>query len=668
MSNTQVTQMNLEDIIRKIYFITDDNFLTKNQIDDINFFWPFIKTLFDQSFIIKDRILLFDSSYFTSEKKTQIMNYVGLESTRKNYLLSAFPFGENRKYFIVCKTEDKILLNNNDVRLYIEEEINKIKLMYVKKLNDLEKKNNNNLKIERILMPTIKSSEIDFINNNSIKISFNEINILQFYKKNMNKILSFIYYLEKLENDNEKIDNNNFEYILILFDLKNFKYESITKYEIINKKVIFEISNLINSNLYSYGIITKYDNFYSKLSNLKFFYSFPSRNNLSSIYIYGENNLYSIKSDYINSFKKLPCKFYNLSYYKSQTFLINQYFDVINCGWTFLNEKKDCFEIIKTSNYNINYKYKIGEPLKLIFPSNKDYIKKISIGKNFIIALDFYGQCFSLGENYYGQLGLGLEENIIVGVMKKINFNERNIFIYDISCSKNNVISFGFGKKKNYLYFWGLNFFNNNQGNYNSPIILNYFNDQNVIKLISKFNYHGIITYDKENNNNLLYLLESIEDNFFSCNNYNENSKEKDDIENNNKIPYLIYFFKLNNISVLDVKFEKKYYIVIGYNNKINKKEIYLKGEIEFMKKKYEEYTKFEREFINDIIDVLPSKNKIFFLLKNYTLKIISEKEENINIYDNEKKDENIIWNKYNDAKLQGDDLRVFIIEKNINN
>ena len=642
----------------KILFITDNNFLTKEYIDNMEFFWLYLKSLFDKSFKEQDLNLIFNVTYFNQEKKIQIMNYIALETTKKDYILSAFPFGENKKYFLICKKENKIFFkkNNNEFINFVNEKFEEINLLNLKNSFNEKQLDNKIQNITRILMPKIKISEINDITENSAKISINEINIKNIFKKNLKNNIQFQINLELIEN--KKFDELYFEkieYNLILYNIPNSTFEIISLYNIENNKIIFKLSNLINFTLYSYEIFVKYNNYYSPVSDSVQFYTLPSNKNLSSIYFYGINNLIDSDDYSFSKFEKLNENYLNVSYLNNQLFLINEKGKVEIL--TFKNQKIN-FPYINNKK-KINSKKKEKEEFKILkIPFENIFIKKISIGNNFIIALNNLGECFSLGENKYGELGLGLNLNIKIEKFEKINFNEKNIFINDISSCEHNTIAYGYKNKKNYLFFWGLSIHDNCKHDINSPIIIKFDYDQNIIKLSSKYNTHGIICYDEENNINLLFLLGLFQISNFNNNNNCNLIKEFD-------FPYLVSFFKFNKISIIDIKFDLYYSVVVGFNINSNKKEIFLLGSVNFLNQEFMTYTKFDKEYVNDIIDVLPNFDSIYFLLKDFKLMIVYENEECLNIFQDSKKNENFYLKKYNDAEIKGDDMRIIINIKN---
>jgi alpha-tubulin suppressor-like RCC1 family protein len=105
---------------------------------------------------------------------------------------------------------------------------------------------------------------------------------------------------------------------------------------------------------------------------------------------------------------------------------------------------------------------------KLTFQNNKG-IKKIKFGINHILFLDNENSVFSMGDNFYGQLGLGSFEIRNTLEPKKIGFFEK-IAVEKIYVYKNT--SFAIDKDKK-LYGWGSSeFISNYTGNLFKPIHL----------------------------------------------------------------------------------------------------------------------------------------------------------------------------------------------------
>lgn len=95
-------------------------------------------------------------------------------------------------------------------------------------------------------------------------------------------------------------------------------------------------------------------------------------------------------------------------------------------------------------------------PFQVIFPNNQKIIN-LSMGTDFVVFLSINGTLFSMGENLYGELGLGnkIRRNEPTIILALRDANEK---IIDISCGSKHVIAqSALGK----LYTWGLN--NNHQ-------------------------------------------------------------------------------------------------------------------------------------------------------------------------------------------------------------
>ena len=99
---------------------------------------------------------------------------------------------------------------------------------------------------------------------------------------------------------------------------------------------------------------------------------------------------------------------------------------------------------------------------------NSNLIKKIKKGKNHILFLDEKGNVHSLGNNYYGQLGIN--NNMITYQNNPICINyfyKNNILIEQIHCNKNTSFAID---RNNKLYAWGNSeYIPNYNGNIYSP-------------------------------------------------------------------------------------------------------------------------------------------------------------------------------------------------------
>ena len=99
---------------------------------------------------------------------------------------------------------------------------------------------------------------------------------------------------------------------------------------------------------------------------------------------------------------------------------------------------------------------------------HSNIIKKMKKGENHILFLDEKGNIHSLGNNYYGQLGIN--NNMITYQNNPICINyfyKNNILIEQIHCNKNTSFAID---RNNKLYAWGNSeFIPNYNGNIYSP-------------------------------------------------------------------------------------------------------------------------------------------------------------------------------------------------------
>ena len=158
--------------------------------------------------------------------------------------------------------------------------------------------------------------------------------------------------------------------------------------------------------------------------------------------------------------------------------------NIIDCGYNnnsfyYILSIGNTFSIITPEN-EINYETLIlKDSIKLSNEIGKKYIIKISCGENHCLFLTHAGMIYTMGDNSYGQLGLG--ENHITkenkeGILLKDLLNYR---INDISAGKNHSFCFGVvreltkagnavpnnniefdPKRPYYLFGWGDNSFN----------------------------------------------------------------------------------------------------------------------------------------------------------------------------------------------------------------
>ena len=103
-------------------------------------------------------------------------------------------------------------------------------------------------------------------------------------------------------------------------------------------------------------------------------------------------------------------------------------------------------------------------------------IKKIAVGDNFTMALDFDGAVWTWGVNNYGQLGLGLATNVKVNEPTKIqSLIDSHLVITDISAGGYGVDEFALALSETMdVYAWGKNYsrqvVNQNVNYYLAPV------------------------------------------------------------------------------------------------------------------------------------------------------------------------------------------------------
>ena len=284
-------------------------------------------------------------------------------------------------------------------------------------------------------------------------------------------------------------------------------------------------------------------------------------------------------------------------------------------------------EIIKVNDPSIIIKYYYSIPFLIEFP-NKIKIKKISVGTGHCLALSMVGECFSWGENDFGQLGLGKETNEIVGNPTKIKFEiyesdghkcitDQKPLFYDIAAGSYSSLALSIFNNKQILYYFGngAGVLNDDstqiiQSIYPKPIV----GLDNIIKISARFNSIGIFCYDNEKQLNILYI----------------HGTQKFGIDAgigmyNRPKPIIVNFFRDNNISVLNVNFSITCMTVIGKNKNNNKIETYLRGELckrLFGFKEYKiNFMKLENDWSEKIVAISPQEKVLFILLDNGIVK-----------------------------------------------
>ena len=584
-------------------------------------------------------------------------------------------------YVIVYKlSEEEFLKENIDkIKEFFEDYLSQLKeaLEYEEikkkmeeeaKLEEIREQERN----ERFILPKINKFHIIEINNNFITISvplYEESEII-----NKNKYI--------IRNCLERYGKTELEYVIYFFNPEKNLYDKIIfekkKENIIEKnKYKLTVKNLESNKIYLFLLGVKFGENYSNPTSTKFYFMTPPKRKNGNIIIYGnkeyKNNFVDVDEDEEKIVLPKDVKSYKECFENGQTLFPllykNKIEDIsisdkragciigdgilIESGSIINIQPGDIFEgsfpkdeIIKVDDPSLIIEYYNSLPFQLEFP-DKIKIKKISVGEGHCLALSTNGECYSWGENDFGQLGLGKETNEIIGNPTKIKFDiyesdghkyitEQEPLFYDIATGNYSSLSLGIFNNKQILYFWGngAGILNDDstkiiQSIYPKPII----GLDNIVKIYAKFNSIGIFCYDIEKKLDVLYI----------------HGTQKFGIDAgigmyNKPKPIIVNFFRDNNISVIKVSFSITCMAIIGKNIN-NKIEIYIRGEL---CKKLFDFKEYKRSFMKleyiwseKVVAISPQEKIIFFLLNDGVVKKLwhngnklCEKDIKINGYD----------------------------------
>ena len=662
----------------KTKFINDDN-LKQINIDNISLTSK-IENIIDKQILssVKKCLILYLTDLTTNDHlKNDLLE--DINNKYKNSKIKIKELKEINFILIYDISEEKFIDENiEELKEYFEDYLSQLKesLEYeeIKKklieeieLQELEEQERR----QKFILPKINKCEIIDISENEIIINvplFEENEILE---KNKDVIKDCIKIYK----------NTKIEYIVYLYnqDKKNYdKYLYPKIKENINeerKEYKIKISNLKSDKIYMFLLGVKFGKNYSIPNFNKFYFMTPSKIKNGQLFIYGDkkykNNLTDEKQRII-----LPNNIttYKSCFEKDNTLFPLLFKTIINdisisdTRLGFIQNEKDFCVFESGSIINIQP----GDIFEGSFPKEneiinlsenkhfKEYfdsnihkiqfnikIKKIRVGINHCLALSNYGECYSWGENKFGQLGLGEGKDIIVGNPKKIKFDlfdsngnkvitEINPFFYDIAVGNYFSLSLGIYNNKQILYYWG-----NGAGVINddtTKIIQSIYpkqinNIENIIDIYAKFNSIGIICYDKEKKLNNLYI----------------HGTQRFGIDSglglyNKSNPIIINYFKDINFNIFKINFSLNCMSVIGKNMNNGKIEIYLRGELTKKLFQFKEYKtnfyKLENNWNENTVGVSPQERSIFFLLNNGVIKklynnenILCEKEFKIDGY-----------------------------------
>ena len=654
-------KINYNEYIENNYFlITQYNFMNQVDFDNDNTFELIMSQSLKRILIdvqVKFKALIFDVLYLNNNevRKKKLNDFIQREDNKKNYNLISFNLGINNEYFIISKISEENFFQTHEIELIetLNEKFKSVKIDLIKdRIREQNEDEKEKKELEEILdelererevikMPQIKNITSIQIENDNVKVIFKGINKEKIIQKN-----------SLIKNFEQNYGKCEIKYTIFLIEIGKTDFLTFSTYDKDNLgNIIFNFNKLDENKLYGFKISITFERFFSEPNNI-FYFFIPIQNPNRTLIFYSDEktDIFPLENenDTENKIKKpiiFKEKVLDSSYCTDTLLTLMKNGKVFISGNSYVkeNEKEKgvftTFEIEEDDNPNI----KIG-CIKFNDLDLNTQIKKISLGYNFGLLLDIYGKLYSFGDNKYGQLGLGLNPNQIIGNPLQIKFND-NVFFYDIVCTYNGCLGLGLINNSKVLYIWG-NF--SEQINYMKkiPEKINFVNSDNIIKIFGKCNSLGVLCYDSKNDINKFYVYGS---NFYSKLGFDFYRKEFfDDFE-------LVDFFYDKKISVLNVSFDENYTVVFGIN-KDKEKEVYYCGKPEFLKS-VNLWTKIEKNWFNEIICFFSSSKKINFLLSNGCLKSINgDEEEDIQLID-EKNIELLNNNNQNyEIKIEGDD------------
>ena len=679
----------LKDFFRqKITILNDDGFPPKDKLaENLELILTYIDKTIDYD---ETECILFYISYFMEDEsfRNKVITLINEKYNEKNIKAREMP---EKNYIIVYKINVEEYLNANILKIknYYEDFLKQTKKAeenkeMQKKLEEEEKikELNSKKKLERFILPKISRCDIQNITTNSVEITVPLYNEKDLIEKNINNIT----------NCEEEYKNEKLEYVIYLFNKKQDKYEKkIFKKNpenIDGNYFKIKLENLEQNTIYIFLAGIKFANTYSNVTANKFSFITASNSIQGRIFSYGEqdinNNLLCEDNEkriqlpvninnYSDCFENKKTKFPLLLIDNIQSFSAstNKTCTIIEGGYViqsgnsyfvseyeysegnFPKNKKICIDDENLEISILNF-----PPYNIEFPQNVK-LKKICVSDKHCLALSTNGECYSWGDNSYGQIGNGGNYNEIIGNPTKINFDifdsngqkyitEKKIIFYDIAVGNNFSLALGTFNDKKILYHWGVgagvanktNLQNKTDVKSNHPVPLT--GVDNIIKIFAKDSSIGILTWDKEKKINVLYIHGLQK--FGIDANFGDYGKQK---------PVIVNFFRDEGISVLFVNFSNNCMCVIGNNTKKeNKIEVYLRGmltnEIFGYKEYKSNFMKLNKEWTENVLAIAPRKKSIFFLLKGGLVKKIW-------------KDEDVVKEK--DIKIEGYDLEKFITD-----
>ena len=566
-------------------------------------------------------------------------------------------------FVLIYNISEENFINDNYDKLkeYFEDYLSQIKESL--EFEEIKRKIMENIALEeleeeerkqRFILPSINSCDI-------INVSENEV-IINVPLFDENEILDKNKYIVK--DCLDKYGNTQIEYVIYLYNREKTNYDKFIypkkkeNIDEVKRKYKIKISNIKSGEIYMFLLGIKFAKNYSIATFNKFYFMTLSKNINGQLFIYGSkkytNNLVEEKSKII-----LPNKItsYNSCFENNKTLFPllyktkikdislsekrllyiqnDEYFSVWESGSIITIQPNDIFEgsfpkekeSIYLSDKNHFLEYFDSDSFKINFNQNIK-IRKVSVGAKHCLALSDLGECYTWGENNFGQLGLGKKTDVIVGNPQKLKFdvfeNNGNIstsnlkpYFYDITAGNYFSLALGIFNNKQVLYFWG-----NGSGMVNddsTKVIQSIYpkqinNLENITNIFAKYNSMGILCFDKEKKINILYI----------------HGTQKFGIDSglellNRSYPIIVNYFRDIKLDVFKVNFSITCMSVIGKNMTNGQIEVYIRGELVKKLFDFKEYKtcfyKMENNWSEDILAVSPQEKVIFFLLKNGIVK-----------------------------------------------
>ena len=572
---------------------------------------------------------------------------------------------EGKDYLIICTKEIESALKQ---QLPALKKVFKYTFdqMLLEKLNDL--KSNEEIREEmsleeieerklkeEIRLPQLNKCEFINITHDTCVITVNEIKREVIVNKNKNMPYDFSFL--------KHYKSSEMNYVLFLYEHITHTYKQIQYDTINNGKVYFKLTNLQSNQLYMFKLSFQYERFYSLPECNFYFYTnaSPSSTAAKQFVAYGNNKNHRLlinaqqvdtslvsnsgvsvndvivdepfEECYIKSPLPLAIPITSFAIHDMQTLITLTTGEVINSGKCIVSSLTEdgSFNQANSNSEHLTQYYS-ELPYEISFPS-KTYIRKVTLGQDHCIALSNMGHCYSWGNNWCGQLGLGIETTITVGTPKKIEFtieNDKNIFITDIQSGANHSLALGIYKTKSVLFFFGLG-----QGPHiplysqmylglrlptcsSLPIQLPFENTDHIIKLYARYNTNSIICKDVNKGINILYnfgINSSYQLGFYT------NISDK---QVNWDLPSLIEVFVYKALSVIDVKFCENYSVVLVEDVVNCKRMFYVSGLLPYQKEVIKSYEEMQCEFdINDVRGFAVNKHKMYFYMKHNEIAVI---------------------------------------------